>query len=80
MLLLNQSQHLAKMIGVWRGRQAEEALAQSYNERLVDALKAMYDTDMTPGEGGNKGLHNDASTWICSTRTHWKRIRCSVMR
>ncbi|UZV39846.1 RNA polymerase [Xanthomonas virus PB119] len=37
--------HFAKMIGVWRGRQVEEAKAQFFNERLVDALHDMYDAD-----------------------------------
>lgn len=39
-------QHLAKQIGVWRGRQVEEAKAQMFNEGLLDALKSMYDKDM----------------------------------
>jgi hypothetical protein len=43
---LNKSTDLARMIGVWRGRQAEEAMSQVYNEKLIDNLKAMYDEDM----------------------------------
>lgn len=46
---LNQDDHFAKMIGVWRGRQAEEATAQMFNDKLVDALKKMYDTDKQRG-------------------------------
>ena len=42
----NPSTHLPRMIGVWRGRQVEEGLSQSYNEALIDNLKAMYDEDM----------------------------------
>ncbi|QYW01922.1 DNA-directed RNA polymerase [Stenotrophomonas phage Piffle] len=42
---LNVDDHFAKMIGVWRGRQVEEAKAQFYNERLVDALYDMYERD-----------------------------------
>lgn len=43
---LNKSTDLAKMIGVWRGRQAEEAMSQVHNEKLIDNLKAMFDKDM----------------------------------
>jgi hypothetical protein len=43
---LNNSKDLARMIGVWRGRQVEEATSQIYNEQLIDKLKAMYDEDM----------------------------------
>lgn len=43
---LNKSTDLAKMIGVWRGRQVEEATSQVYNEQLIDNLKAMFDEDM----------------------------------
>jgi hypothetical protein len=39
-------QHLGEMIGNWRGRQVEEAMSQSVNERLIDNLKAMYDKDL----------------------------------
>lgn len=47
---LNQDTHLAKMIGVWRGRQVEEAKAQIFNEHLVDALHSMYEKDMQAGK------------------------------
>jgi hypothetical protein len=43
---LSQSTDLAKMIGVWRGRQVEEAKVQVFNEALVDAAKKMYKTDL----------------------------------
>ncbi len=43
---LEQSTHLAKMLGAWRGRQVEESLAENVNETLVDNLKAMYDRDL----------------------------------
>lgn len=39
-------QHLANAIGVWRGRQHEEATAGEYNRTLVDRLKEMLDADM----------------------------------
>lgn len=42
-------QHLAKQVGIWRGRQFEEANAQIFNEGLLDALKAMYDKDLKAG-------------------------------
>lgn len=42
---LNKSTDLAKMIGVWRGRQVEESTSQIYNEQLIDNLKKMYDED-----------------------------------
>jgi hypothetical protein len=35
---LKQNTHLGEMIGVWRGRQAEELLAQEVNKRLIDNL------------------------------------------
>ena len=48
---LNKSTDLAKMIGVWRGRQAEEAMSQVHNEKLIDNLKAMFDKDMQESSG-----------------------------
>jgi hypothetical protein len=39
---LNRSEDLAAMIGVWRGRQVEEMLAQKVNEQLVDNLHGIY--------------------------------------
>lgn len=44
--VLNPDTHFAKMVGVWRGRQVEEAKAQFFNEKLIDSLKAMYDKDI----------------------------------
>lgn len=35
--------NLGEMIGAWAGRQAEEELAQGYNQMLVDRLKAAWD-------------------------------------
>lgn len=43
---LQKSTDLAKMIGVWRGRQVEESTSQIYNEQLIDNLKKMYDQDI----------------------------------
>jgi hypothetical protein len=50
---LEKDTHLAKMIGVWRGRQVEEVKGQEMNYLLIDNLKAMYDEDMKTG-GNNR--------------------------
>ena len=39
--------HLAKAIGVWRGRQVEEAKAQQFNDVLIENLHAMYEKDIS---------------------------------
>lgn len=39
---LNRNQDLSAMIGVWRGRQVEELLAQEVNKQLVDNLHEIY--------------------------------------
>ena len=38
--------HLARAIGVWRGRQAEEAKAQRFNDMLIENLHSMYENDI----------------------------------
>lgn len=43
---LNHDNHFAKMVGVWRGRQVEEAKAQAYNDALIDRLYDMYEADL----------------------------------
>ncbi|AYR04234.1 virion RNA polymerase [Escherichia phage OLB145] len=43
---LNQDNHFAKMVGVWRGRQVEEAKAQRFNDILIEQLHAMYEKDI----------------------------------
>lgn len=43
--------HLAKNIGEWRGRQAEEQSGQVYNEYLIEALHKMWATDQQRGTG-----------------------------
>ena len=43
---LNQDNHFAKMVGVWRGRQVEEAKAQAYNDALIERLHDMYEADL----------------------------------
>lgn len=43
--MLEHNDHLAKMIGVWKGRQAEELVAGEYNKTLVDRLYDMWNQD-----------------------------------
>lgn len=38
--------NLARAIGVWRGRQVEEAKAQKFNDALIENLHAMYEKDI----------------------------------
>lgn len=38
--------HLARAIGVWRGRQVEEAKAQRFNDMLIENLHRMYENDI----------------------------------
>lgn len=38
--------HLARAIGVWRGRQVEEAKAQRFNDTLIENLHNMYENDI----------------------------------
>src|SRR5690606_19794076 len=42
---IEQPQNLAKMMGVWQGRQLEEVWAQGVNEALLDRLFAMWEQD-----------------------------------
>lgn len=43
--------HLGEMIGAWAGRQAEEELAQGFNQLLVQRLKDAYDKGRREGRG-----------------------------
>lgn len=43
---LEPDTHLAKMIGVWRGRQVEEAKARQVNALVVDRLYTAYSKDI----------------------------------
>lgn len=48
---LDRSQHIAKMIGVWRGRQVEEIESLKLNQKLVSNLKEMWmKAKLTPGD------------------------------
>ncbi|RWB40473.1 MAG: hypothetical protein EOQ44_25380 [Mesorhizobium sp.] len=46
---LNRSTDLAQMIGVWRGRQVEELLAQKVNEQLIDNLHDLWNQGRREG-------------------------------
>lgn len=41
---LSKNTDMSKMLGAWRGRQAEEALAGKYNNTLIDHLYDMWNT------------------------------------
>ena len=43
---LNRNTNLSKVIGIWRGRQLEELEAQHVNERLIDRLHEMWQSDL----------------------------------
>ena len=45
--ILNRNEHIGEMLGAWRGRQAEEQIAQGFNEMLVDNIKTVWDRDKT---------------------------------
>jgi hypothetical protein len=51
-------QNLAQMIGVWRGRQVEEAKAQEFNNALIDALHARYEADIRESASNQKEYVN----------------------
>lgn len=42
---LGRSSNIAEMMGVWRGRQVEELLAQKYNDALVERLHDMWNKE-----------------------------------
>lgn len=47
---LERDTNLARMIGVWRGRQVEEAKAGIFNQTLVDRLYDMWKADKDRGK------------------------------
>lgn len=49
MTMLNKSTDMMSMIGVWKGRQIEEKLAQVYNEKLLDNLADIWDKGRKEG-------------------------------
>ena len=48
---LGRNTHLGEMLGAWSGRQAEEELADGFNQKLIDELKARWDADKKQGRG-----------------------------
>lgn len=46
LVALNPNTNMAKMLGAWRGRQVEEAIAQRQNYPLIDALYEVYRKDI----------------------------------
>lgn len=55
---LDFNTNLHQMIGVWRGRQVEEAQAAIYNDVLIEKLHDMYQYDMSQGPS-NKSRYVD---------------------
>lgn len=58
MTRLTYNTNLHQMIGVWRGRQVEEAQAAIYNDALIEKLHDMYQLDMSEGPS-NKSRYVD---------------------
>lgn len=46
---LERNTHMGEMLGAWKGRQAEEELAQEYNRMLVKNLKTIWDREKAAG-------------------------------
>ncbi|QEP29865.1 virion RNA polymerase [Sinorhizobium phage ort11] len=42
MARMNRNTHLGQMIGAWRGRQVEEALAEDFNKQLIEHLAKIW--------------------------------------
>lgn len=63
---LERDTNLARMIGVWRGRQVEEAKAGIFNQTLVDRLYDMWKADKDRGDSATMaGYVNlmDSKAW-----------------
>lgn len=56
--MLKQDTHLAKMVGVWRGRQVEEYKSIEINKALVSRFKVMYDTDISKNPAASREYIN----------------------
>lgn len=50
MARLQSNNKLHQMLGVWRGRQVEEAMANEVNNKLVDNMVNMYEADKKAGK------------------------------
>lgn len=57
-LRLSPNTNLSQMIGVWRGRQIEEAKSQMFNFRLVDELANTYKKDISESAGNKEQYVN----------------------
>lgn len=55
---MEKDTHLAKMMGVWRGRQIEEGMAAQYNVVLVGNLNTMYNNDISADPANEKDYVN----------------------
>ena len=47
LVLLNRNTHLGQLLGVWRGRQVEEAFAGEFNKQLVNNLYDIWEAEKT---------------------------------
>jgi len=68
---LGLDDNLARMAGVWRGRQVEEAVAHKFNTELIDKMHEMYKSDIQKSAANKsqyvnlfdpKSYDNDAPT------------------
>lgn len=55
---LNHDTNFAKMMGVWKGRQSEEAAAEVMNRKLIDDIHATWVSEIQKGASNQKGFVN----------------------
>jgi hypothetical protein len=58
MAMLKPSEHLAEMIGVWRGRQIEEQMATEINKEVIDNHYTMWKNDIAKSPSSQKEYVN----------------------
>ena len=56
--MLKPSEHLAEMIGVWRGRQIEEQIATEINKEVIDNHYTMWKNDIVKSPSSQKEYVN----------------------
>jgi hypothetical protein len=56
--MLKPSEHLAEMIGVWRGRQIEEQMATEINKEVIDNHYTMWKNDIAKSPSSQKEYVN----------------------
>jgi len=56
--MLKPSEHLAEMIGVWRGRQIEEQIATEINKEVIDNHYTMWKNDIAKSPSSQKEYVN----------------------